>query len=181
MPTDPTVPPARRRPAVAPLLLATAFVVLVGLTLCNIFASRRTPPTVDAAPLAATSGARPEPAASTGLSAVQLRWLNLTGLAAALLCLAFGLPAGALRLRRDDRWVTICAWTRRIQWRGRWLTVEDFLEQRFRVRSTHGICADEAEKLCRSAGAASPTLVPRPTPAAELARLRRLSRPPTSP
>lgn len=47
-----------------------------------------------------------------------------------------------------DRWVTICAWTRRIRWQGRWITFEEFLAERFDLRWTHGICDEEAEKLC---------------------------------
>jgi hypothetical protein len=158
---------ARLRATLAPLLLPTAFVLLLGLAVCNLLL-----PSPAAVPVPTPVSAPIAPHPESAPRGAQLHWLNLGGLALALLCLAVAGSLGTLRLRRTDRWVTICAWTRRIEWRGRWLTFEDFLEQRFDVRCTHGICADEAAKLCRSAGATFTPNSPRPSPAAEFARLR---------
>lgn len=48
------------------------------------------------------------------------------------------------RGRRDgENLITICAWTQRVRWQGRWVSFEDYLAKRFNVFCTHGIC-DEA-------------------------------------
>jgi hypothetical protein len=49
------------------------------------------------------------------------------------------------RKRREEaeRYVAVCAWTRRIRWQGEWVSVEEFLHQRFGLEVTHGI-SDEA-------------------------------------
>lgn len=76
------------------------------------------------------------------------------GATLALMVLAFALITAAAWLHFQTapiagRWVTVCAWTRRVHWQGRWLTFEDYLAQRFNLHCTHGICDEEAEKLCR--------------------------------
>lgn len=38
--------------------------------------------------------------------------------------------------------VTMCAWTRRFRLAERWVTVEEFLWERYRVRVSHGISED---------------------------------------
>lgn len=78
-----------------------------------------------------------------------LQLLNLALSGAALLC------AGAVawhvfdrRLRaRSGGMITVCAWTRRVLWDGRWISFEEYLAQRFNLRCTHGICAEAAAKL----------------------------------
>jgi hypothetical protein len=49
------------------------------------------------------------------------------------------------RKRREEfeRYVAVCAWTRRIRWEGRWISIEEFLQKRFGLEVTHGI-SDEA-------------------------------------
>jgi hypothetical protein len=42
-----------------------------------------------------------------------------------------------------ERYVAVCAWTRRIRWEGEWVSIEDFLQRRFGLEVTHGI-SDEA-------------------------------------
>lgn len=82
--------------------------------------------------------------------AVSLQAVNL-----GLLVVAAGLTAAAIALhaRRapsSARWVTVCAWTRRVRWQGRWVSFEDYLAQRFNLRCTHGICDEAAEELRRN-------------------------------
>lgn len=49
------------------------------------------------------------------------------------------------RQRREEieRYVAVCAWTRRVRWEGKWISIEDFLQRRFGLEVTHGI-SDEA-------------------------------------
>jgi CHASE3 domain sensor protein len=62
----------------------------------------------------------------------------LTGLASLLL----------VRRIRDLRTViTVCAWTKRVKWKGRWVSFEEFLEQRFKLRFTHGISEEAARQF----------------------------------
>jgi hypothetical protein len=52
------------------------------------------------------------------------------------------------RRREFERYVAVCAWTRRIRWEGRWISVEEFLERRFNLQVSHGISDDAlAEQL----------------------------------
>ncbi len=48
---------------------------------------------------------------------------------------------------RTRRLVTMCAWTRTIQYEGEWLTFEDYLKRRFGLETTHGIRPDQADKI----------------------------------
>jgi hypothetical protein len=35
--------------------------------------------------------------------------------------------------------ITVCAWTQRVNYRGKWMRMEEFLWERFRVKVSHGI------------------------------------------
>lgn len=48
---------------------------------------------------------------------------------------------------RTQRLVTMCAWTRTIQYEGEWLTFEEYLKRRFGLETTHGIRPDQANKV----------------------------------
>ncbi|MBV9489906.1 MAG: CHASE3 domain-containing protein [Verrucomicrobia bacterium] len=60
-----------------------------------------------------------------------------------LLFLAAGVVAGAgilmLRIQQLQSLITICAWTQRVNYNGRWMRMEEFLWERFRVKVSHGI------------------------------------------
>jgi CHASE3 domain sensor protein len=43
--------------------------------------------------------------------------------------------------------VILCAWTRTVQFEGRWLTFEEYLERRFGLKTSHGMRPDQAEKF----------------------------------
>ena len=74
--------------------------------------------------------------------------------------------------------VTFCAWTGRVRWNNQWVSVEQFLRDRYQVHITHGISEDameavliEAEKLRKESekhGGPPPgdSLNPFPTPPA---------------
>ncbi len=48
--------------------------------------------------------------------------------------------------------VTMCAWTRRIRWNGSWVSVEQFLHERFGLDVTHGISDEAAKDFEQAAG-----------------------------
>lgn len=71
--------------------------------------------------------------------------------------LGYGLLAGSAALvvlvllalrawRRQQRLVTICAWSRVIQHQNEWITFEEYLKRQFNVDVSHGI-APEAEQM----------------------------------
>lgn len=42
--------------------------------------------------------------------------------------------------------VTLCAWSRTVEYQGEWLSFEDYLKRRFGLDTSHGISPDEATK-----------------------------------
>ena len=52
-----------------------------------------------------------------------------------------------VRLQRLQNLVKVCAWTQRIQYEGKWVRFEEYLEKRFGVRTTHGMSADAANQM----------------------------------
>jgi CHASE3 domain sensor protein len=60
-----------------------------------------------------------------------------------LLCLSgavvFCAGVMILRIRQLQSIITICAWTQRVNFNGKWMSMEDFLWRRFRVKVSHGI------------------------------------------
>ena len=60
-----------------------------------------------------------------------------------LLCVTAAAIVGAgvllLRIRQLQSIITICAWTQRVNFNGKWMRMEDFLWRRFRVKVSHGI------------------------------------------
>lgn len=59
------------------------------------------------------------------------------------------LPAGFAFSSPDPtpaEYVIMCAWTRRLKWNEQWVSVEDYLWERFRMRVSHGI-SDDAIQL----------------------------------
>jgi hypothetical protein len=60
---------------------------------------------------------------------------------------------------RTPNVVRVCAWTRRVEFRGEWVSFETYLERRFHVTVTHGIAPDEADRVLRQTSrAGSPFL-----------------------
>jgi CHASE3 domain sensor protein len=76
-----------------------------------------------------------------------IRAFNLGLLLVAVACAA-GVGHWLLTRVRDlEHMVTVCAWTRRVLWQGRWISFEEYLVQRFDVRCTHGICDEAAARM----------------------------------
>jgi CHASE3 domain sensor protein len=44
-----------------------------------------------------------------------------------------------LRIQVLQNIITVCAWTQRVNYRGKWMRMEEFLWERFRVKVSHGI------------------------------------------
>lgn len=51
------------------------------------------------------------------------------------------------RVRDLETMITVCAWTKRVKWKGRWVKFEEYLENRFNLRLTHGISEEAAEQF----------------------------------
>lgn len=70
------------------------------------------------------------------------------GLIAVALTLAVAGTWILLRRRSElEGLITVCAWTRRVQWQGHWITFEEYLARRFNLRCTHGICDEAAAEM----------------------------------
>jgi CHASE3 domain sensor protein len=73
-----------------------------------------------------------------------------------LLCLTVAVVVGAgvllLRIRQLQSIITICAWTQRVNFHGKWMRMEDFLWQRFRVKVSHGISEEAFEGVMGMVG-----------------------------
>ncbi len=50
------------------------------------------------------------------------------------------------RVKHLERFMRMCAWCRRIDYKGQWMPLEDFLQEGFDTPTTHGICHDCLEK-----------------------------------
>jgi hypothetical protein len=89
----------------------------------------------------------------TGLRA---RTHSLTTLLSALVCLnvLFALVVLYLlyRLSRVHPLVTVCAWSRTIEYEGEWLSFEEYLKRRFNVDVTHGISPAEMQNFMKARG-----------------------------
>ena len=73
-----------------------------------------------------------------------------------LLCVTaaaiFGAGMLLLRIRHLQSIITICAWTQRVNFNGKWMRMEDFLWRRFRVKVSHGISEQAFEDVMGMAG-----------------------------
>ncbi len=57
-----------------------------------------------------------------------------------------------LRIRQLQSIITICAWTQRVNFNGKWMPMEDFLWRRFRVKVSHGISEEAFEGVMGMVG-----------------------------
>lgn len=77
------------------------------------------------------------------------------------------------RMQELEGLITVCAWTRRVQWEGRWITFEEYLIKRFNLRCTHGISDEAAAQLRAEKVEAAPGLAAgNETPAAAISPAR---------
>ena len=49
--------------------------------------------------------------------------------------------------RRVNDLVTMCAWSRTIDYQGEWISFEQYLLRRFNINTSHGVSPDEAKKV----------------------------------
>jgi hypothetical protein len=68
------------------------------------------------------------------------------------------------RVRQLESFLLVCAWCRRIDYKGKWMKLEEFMEQGFDTPTTHGICPEclrqskealERSKIARKTAPAS--------------------------
>jgi hypothetical protein len=75
---------------------------------------------------------------------------------AVLALLAFLVSRTARQTRelenRVNALVTVCAWSRTVEYEGEWISFEKYLLKRFNVSTSHGISPTEAEKVFGSLG-----------------------------
>ena len=69
------------------------------------------------------------------------------------------------QVRQLEDFLRVCSWCRRIDYKGEWMRMEDFMQQGFDTPTTHGIC---------------PECLERQTAAIERAKLARQSKPAAS-
>ncbi|MFZ0827662.1 MAG: hypothetical protein WAO02_09595 [Verrucomicrobiia bacterium] len=50
------------------------------------------------------------------------------------------------RVRQLEDFMRVCAWCRRIDYKGEWMRLEDFMQQGFDTPTTHGICPECLER-----------------------------------
>jgi CHASE3 domain sensor protein len=72
--------------------------------------------------------------------------------ALALLTALFALTIFVMlrRILRLQGLVTICAWSRTVEYEGKWLSFEEYLLQRFNISTSHGISPSEMERVFSS-------------------------------
>ena len=80
--------------------------------------------------------------------------INLA-LSALLLALGLGCIVALIfffllrRLERMQEMITICAWSKLIEFEGEWLSIEEYLSRRLHARVTHGISHGESYKMLK--------------------------------
>jgi hypothetical protein len=55
--------------------------------------------------------------------------------------------------------VRVCAWTRKIEFHGEWMSLEEYLSRRFNIAVTHGISPDAATRALTPPRRPQPTLL----------------------
>lgn len=58
-----------------------------------------------------------------------------------------GVIAVVFRAGRISRIAKVCAWSHTIEYEGRWMSFEQYLEARFGIKASHGISPEEAAKM----------------------------------
>jgi CHASE3 domain sensor protein len=87
---------------------------------------------------------------SNGLEAAEVRsdfHRNLV-LALAVINVLFlgGVTFCAFQIKKLHSIITICAWSKQVQYQGKWVSLEEYMISRFGIRITHGISDQEYEK-----------------------------------
>lgn len=81
-----------------------------------------------------------------------------SGLLSVLVTLNLAFILGMLllfrRLSRAQGLITVCAWSRTVEYDGEWLSFEQYLLRRFNVNTSHGLSPAEMEKVLAGVQAA---------------------------
>ncbi len=54
-----------------------------------------------------------------------------------------------LRLEKLQEFVTVCAWTGQVKFKGQWLRLDEYLKQQFGISVSHSLSQEAAEKMMR--------------------------------
>ena len=68
-------------------------------------------------------------------------------LAAALFLMLIALLVIARGAEHYRNLVTLCAWTRSVEYEGEWISFEEYLRRKFNVSTTHGISPDALSQI----------------------------------
>lgn len=82
-----------------------------------------------------------------GERSVRLQIASFTMLGLATLMAGAGFVFYIRRVNELEAVITVCAWTKRVKYNGRWISFEDYLHNRFHIEFTHSISEDAAKKL----------------------------------
>ena len=69
------------------------------------------------------------------------------GLAGALALMMIALLVIARGAEHYRNLVTLCAWTRSVEYEGEWISFEEYLRRKFNVSATHGISPDALSQI----------------------------------
>lgn len=59
------------------------------------------------------------------------------------------LREASTQVERLKELVTLCAWTGRVRWQNQWVTIEQFLDERYNVQITHGISEEALDQFLK--------------------------------
>jgi len=71
-----------------------------------------------------------------------------------------GVAFCAMQIGKLHSLVTMCAWSKRVQYKGKWVPLEEYLCNRFGVRISHGISQEEYDKWSNLLGELMPDAKP---------------------
>ena len=60
------------------------------------------------------------------------------------------------RIEELESYVVMCAWCRKIRIDGRWISIEEFLDKKIRIQTSHGMCEVCHEKVLDEINALPP-------------------------
>ncbi|HSI09168.1 MAG: hypothetical protein ACAH89_15005 [Rariglobus sp.] len=78
---------------------------------------------------------------------VRFQLISFVMLGVAVVMTAVGFILFIRRVNELETMITVCAWTKRVKYNGKWVGFEDYLHNRFHLEFTHSISEDAAKKL----------------------------------
>ena len=80
-------------------------------------------------------------------NAAELNRRMTLGMAGIEILMVAGIIFLVIRLTRLEQLATVCAWSHRLLYQGKWVSLERYLEQRFGIRANDGITTEQAAKI----------------------------------